>query len=367
VRMLFITKGHSAPETNEATYRAVALAEKSGNLRQLVNLIIARGITAAISGEITAAGALADRALELGVREATPSILGRVHLLQMMVRHYRGDLVGAEKHFGSGLEFFDHPSVRRISGVTVAAFNYGSASAWMSGRGDVARDRMARMNAASGSNPYDDAFSLHFAAQLQTWMREYEQAQASAARVLELSDKHQFLELATPARCVLLLVRAQMGRTTEGLVLIRREIAGMSRRIGSDMRLSNLYAYLGEAQRLAGATEEALETIEKSLNVNPEERVYRPETLRIRGELRLEQGRRELAEADFREAIALAQSMSAKAWELRATTSLARLLRDTDRRDEARTMLADIYNWFTEGFDTADLKDAKALLDELAG
>jgi predicted ATPase len=61
----------------------------------------------------------------------------------------------------------------------------------------------------------------------------------------------------------------------------------------------------------------------------------------------------------------MARSRSAKSWELRATTSLARLLRDTGRRDEARAMLAEIYNWFTEGFDTADLKDAKALLDEL--
>ena len=74
----------------------------------------------------------------------------------------------------------------------------------------------------------------------------------------------------------------------------------------------------------------------------------------------------ELAEADFREAIALAQKMGAKAWELRAATSFARLLQDTGRHDEARSILAEIYNWFTEGFDTPDLKDAKALLEELA-
>ena len=64
--------------------------------------------------------------------------------------------------------------------------------------------------------------------------------------------------------------------------------------------------------------------------------------------------------------IAIARNMNAKAWELRATTSLARLLRDTNRRDEARTMVAESYNWFTEGFDTADLRDAKALLEELS-
>jgi predicted ATPase len=79
----------------------------------------------------------------------------------------------------------------------------------------------------------------------------------------------------------------------------------------------------------------------------------------------LKQGRTELAEADFREAIELAQKIGAKAWELRATMNLARLLAKQGRRDEAHAMLSEIYGWFTEGFDTADLKDAKALLDEL--
>jgi predicted ATPase len=86
----------------------------------------------------------------------------------------------------------------------------------------------------------------------------------------------------------------------------------------------------------------------------------------LRGEIWLKLGQTESAEADFREAIVMARSMSAKAWELRTTLSLARLLYNQRRRDEARTMLADIYGWFTEGFGTADLKDAKALLDELA-
>ena len=93
--------------------------------------------------------------------------------------------------------------------------------------------------------------------------------------------------------------------------------------------------------------------------------------LLLRGQLHLRSNtacgaaRLELAEQDFREAIEVAQRMSAKSWELRATTSLARLLARQDKRDEARAMLADIYGWFTEGFDTADLKDAKMLLDEL--
>ncbi|MBV8360164.1 MAG: adenylate/guanylate cyclase domain-containing protein, partial [Deltaproteobacteria bacterium] len=124
--------------------------------------------------------------------------------------------------------------------------------------------------------------------------------------------------------------------------------------------------FLAHAQALAGAIEDALETISQILQPNRSDaNLSWPEALRLRGELQTKQGHREPAEADFRTALTLARSMDAKAWELRATTSLARLLRDTGRRDEARTMLAEIYNWFTEGFDTADLKEAKALLEEL--
>ena len=86
----------------------------------------------------------------------------------------------------------------------------------------------------------------------------------------------------------------------------------------------------------------------------------------MRGELRLAQGQTDLAEADFRESVALAQKMEARGWELRTTMSFVRLLAKQGRRDEAQTMLVEIYGWFTEGFDTADLKDAKALLDELS-
>jgi predicted ATPase len=85
------------------------------------------------------------------------------------------------------------------------------------------------------------------------------------------------------------------------------------------------------------------------------------------GAIALKQGSSEEAARAFREAIEAAQAQSAKSWELRATMSLARLLDKQGRRDEARAMLADIYRWFTEGFDTADLIDAKALLEEFGG
>jgi predicted ATPase len=135
--------------------------------------------------------------------------------------------------------------------------------------------------------------------------------------------------------------------------------------IGCLVCISGWTTVLADAQQRAGALVDALDTVEQTLNFNPVEVRYRPETLRLRGEIRLKLRQPESAEADFREGIELSQKMNAKIFELRATIRLARLVRETNRSDEARTMLAPIYGWFTEGFDTADLKDAKALLDEL--
>jgi predicted ATPase len=169
---------------------------------------------------------------------------------------------------------------------------------------------------------------------------------------------------AARSRCCLGVARAHLGGATEGIALIRQGIAGWSE-IGTRMGISSWMTYLAEAQERAGALTDALETIQEALEVHPDELANRPETLRLYGELRLKDGEAKTAEAGFQDAIALAADIGAKAWELRTTISLARLLANQGRLGEACTMLAEIYGWFTQGFDTADLKDAKALLDEL--
>jgi predicted ATPase len=118
-----------------------------------------------------------------------------------------------------------------------------------------------------------------------------------------------------------------------------------------------------------GSFDEGLRAIDEGFKFieRTGQRYYEAELHRLKGELLLAQNSSNAqAQECFRTAIDVARRQHAKSWELRATTSLVRLLRDTERRDEARAMLAEIYNWFTEGFDTADLKDAKALLDQLA-
>jgi Tfp pilus assembly protein PilF len=124
--------------------------------------------------------------------------------------------------------------------------------------------------------------------------------------------------------------------------------------------------WLALSQMAAGTIGEAMETIEQALQTSPKEFVLVPLMLMVRGQLRMKEGHSDLAETDFREALVGACSMGAKMLELYVIMSLARLLAQQQRRDEARAMLTEIYAWFTEGFDTADLKEAKALLEELA-
>jgi tetratricopeptide (TPR) repeat protein len=364
--MLQMTTGWAASETVDARERTVALAEKSGNLTQLGNSLWSRGFTAWASGDFSTASALADQTLELALREGNPAILAYRHMLQMIVHFSRSDIVGAEHYFTTGLKFIDDPDFRQAPMISaVGLLNYGTYIAWTLGRADVARERCAQMMAAArANNPQELAFAGHCAAMFWLLMREYEQAEALAARALELSEKHLFPNEAAMSRCPLGRARAQLGRTTEGIALIRQGIAG-GLAVGQRVTLPLYGTYLAEAQEREGGIADALETTEQTLRTYPDELSHRPETLRLRGELWLKQGHTELAEAGFRESIALAQTMSAKSWELRTTMSLARLLAKYGRRDEGHAMLVEIYAWFTEGFDTADLKDAKALLDGL--
>jgi predicted ATPase len=126
-------------------------------------------------------------------------------------------------------------------------------------------------------------------------------------------------------------------------------------------------ALLSEAYEIAGQTDEAMTQLNDALQVagRTGERWLEAELYRHKGQLVLRQGHSELAEELYRQALRIAQEQEAKMWELRAAMSLARLHGDQGRHAEARDLLAPVYGWFTEGFGTPDLKEAKALLDEL--
>jgi len=366
--VLFVTRGWAAPETLTAAERVGMLAEKRGNLSQLIDSMLMRCGQAFLVGEMRMADTLADQALELAQRERSSTLLAYAHQNQVRIRYYRGDLAGAEKYFAAGLQFFDDPVFERSALLDrMDAFTKAAYCAFLSGRVNAARDRMTNAGAAVHlTSPYHQSYADMTAASLHTLIRENEEAKIVAARALELSEKHKIASVAALSRCLLGHARAQPGRPADGIELIRRGISEVLD-TGSRLVLSLCTTLLAVAQQRAGTLDDALETAEKALEVTPEILVYRPDTLRVRGELRLAKGQAELAEVDFRDSISLAKSMGAKAYELRAAMSWARLLASQGRADEARAMLAEIYNCFTEGFDTPDLKEAKALLEELAG
>jgi predicted ATPase len=126
-------------------------------------------------------------------------------------------------------------------------------------------------------------------------------------------------------------------------------------------------ALLASACEAAGQVEQALALVDDALQIAERTREgwFAAELNRNKGQLVLRQGHSEAAEELYRKALSIAREQKAKLWELRAAVSLARLRRDQGRRAEAREFLAPVYGWFTEGFDTHDLKDAKMLLDEL--
>jgi predicted ATPase len=143
------------------------------------------------------------------------------------------------------------------------------------------------------------------------------------------------------------------------------------RAIGTLISLPSLFAALADAFARCGNVDEGLAAVEEGLTMSRTggDRFSLPEIHRIRGELLLDRSTadRDAAAAAYREAIKIAQAQQARSLELRAATSLARLWRDEGRHDEALSLLAPVHDWFTEGFDTPDLKEAKALLEELRG
>jgi tetratricopeptide (TPR) repeat protein len=355
-----------ANESINAAERAVALSQKSGNLKQLADSTGYRWFLARTSGDIRLSSALADQTLEVARREGSAASLSFAQIAQFIVRYDLGDLGGAEKHFAAAQKFFEDPGYRRFMFPIIGlAFAHASMNAWILGRIGAAREHEARMMVTVDKNkPLAMAACTQYAAIIRTLIRDHAEAQRLAAEAVDLCEKISFAQGAAASRCVLGYERTLLHHAAEGPALIRNGIAAMDA-MASRSGLGALTALLAEALAHQGSLPEALDTIEQALRVNPAELTFRPELLRVRGELRLRLRRRDEAEGDFREAITMAVGMSAKSWELRATMSLARLRAFEGRRDEARAMLAEIYNWFTEGFDTADLKDAKVLLDEL--
>ena len=223
--------------------------------------------------------------------------------------------------------------------------------------------------AQATSNPVGLAFAAGALGAVRLYRREILAVQENAEFVIALSTRHGLTEVLPLVLAQRGWVLAQHGRCEEGVRQIQDVLTGLISN-GASLVLTYVLNLLADACTRIESLDERQPILTEAASAaqNLEGRSLEAETLRLKGELLLMQNDRGTAEAQsyFERAIAVARGQSAKILELRASMRLARLIEKQGRREEARAMLVEIYGWFTEGFDTADLKDAKALLEELS-
>jgi predicted ATPase len=232
----------------------------------------------------------------------------------------------------------------------------------------LARSHEAVTLAQQVAHPFSLVLALSAAALFHQMRREERctQERAEAAHILAKEQGFPFwMAMSSLLRGWAL---AHQGQGKEGIAQISQSLSAF-RATGAEVNQSYFLALLAEAHGTLGEPEAGLTVLTEALTFmdTTGERVWEPELYRLRGELLLQQNSNNEAEAEtcFQHAISIAQNQSAKSWELRATTSLARLWQQQGKRQDAHDLLAPVYNWFTEGFDTPDLQDAQALLDAL--
>jgi class 3 adenylate cyclase/tetratricopeptide (TPR) repeat protein len=240
---------------------------------------------------------------------------------------------------------------------------------WMLGYPDQARaaSNAKDDHARRRNHPFDLAFALTLGAQVFDYLREPEELlrrTEEAERICRVHGVALLGEIMAEISRGIVSLRA--GRAADSVVQLDKAIGRLTS-TGHRVWVRYLRALQGEGLALTGDLEGARKLIDESVAATEsgEERVHYAEVLRLRGWVLMLQGRREEAEASLRAAIEVARAQEARSWELRSATTLARLLADRGDRAAARDLLSGIHGWFTEGFGTHDLKEAKALLDAL--
>jgi predicted ATPase len=373
---LMAVRGFAAPESERAYIRARELCERVGDPPELFPALFGLWVMYMLRGELPRTYGLAEQLLRLAQRANDPALLLLAESALGQTRFTMGDFLLASEHLEMAISLYDRERHRslafRYGGVDagVCCLSYAASVLWHLGYPDQAlkRGNEALALAQTLSHPLSLAFAEFFFGILLQYRRDARAAQETAEALMALSTEHGLTDWLAWATALRGWAMTEQGRNEEGIAQIQEGLAA-SRATGAELLRTYYLCLLAEGCTETGRLDNGLNALTQALAAADEHeiRYYEAETHRLKGELLLKQDQPNAPEAQrcFQRAIEIARKQSAKSWELRATTSLARLLRDTGRRDEARAMLAYIYCWFTEGFDTADLKDAKALLDEL--
>jgi predicted ATPase len=289
-----------------------------------------------------------------------------------------GALRSARAHLEQSITFYDPQQHRDLVSLygqdpKVTCLSYAAWALWLLGYPEQAlrRSHEALSLAQELAHPFTRAMALQWASTLHRCRREGPATQERAEAVMALARDQGFVQRLAGGTVLRGSALAMQGACMEGVAEMQQGLATY-RAIGAGLGLTHYLALLAEAYAQAGQTAAGLAVVAEAPDVVAKhgERFCEAELYRLQGELLLAQEgtkqKRVEAETCFRQALDAARRQQAKSLELRAAMSLSRLWQQQDKRNEARELLAPIYGWFTEGFDTADLQEAQALLDELS-
>ena len=373
---LSATRGWAAAEVELVYARARELCRQIENTLQMFPALFGLWGFYDVRANLEAALELGEQLLAAAQQEQDPALLVLGYRALGETCFWLGDLVQARIHLERLSALYDperHRSLAFLYGSDPGSGGLGflAGTLWMLGYPDqaVQRSQEALALAQQLSHPFTLAFALMTMTYLYHFRRDEQEVLACTEKLLALATKHGFAQSwATATRYRGWALNVQ-GQIEEGMNLIDQ---GSKAYLATGAGISRPYvlALLAEALGKIGRVKEGLLVFPEALGLieKNKDRLYEAELYRIKGELVLQSQGHNMLEAEgcFQQAIDVARQQSAKSWELRASTSLARLWQQQGKCNEAREMLASIYNWFTEGFDTKDLRQAKALLDELS-
>jgi predicted ATPase len=372
---LMHTKGFTAPEVGRVYARARELCQQVGEAPQLFPVLWGLWYFYNAGAEHQAARELGQQLLSLAQRLQDAALLVVAHRALGNTLYHLSELAPARAHLEQGMALYDPQQHRSL------AFLYGQDPAvtcrawvalalWLQGYPDQARQKIheALTLAQELAHPLSLAYALDWAAMLYRFRREGEAAQEQAAAAITLSTERGFAVYLAWGLILRGWALAEQGQGAEGIAQIRQGLA-VYRATGGQAVLPYHLALLAEAYGKEGQAGEGLTMLAEALTLvnNNGERNYEAELYRLKGELLQQQatGSGGAVETCFRQALDMARRQQAKSLELRAAVSLSRLWQQQGKRAKAHELLAPIYGWFTEGFDTADLQEARALLEEL--
>ena len=326
-------------------------------------------------GELRTAYELGEQLLTVARGVQDSGMLSRAHMMHAETLYWLGEFARAREHCAQGFASFDPTQRRALSllygnDAGVGCRFFEAVSTWQLGYPDRALRAGHEMLAVAKelSHPFTLVFAHYFTAVVHQLRREARAALEQVDAMLDIARERGFaLYVAWGSSLRGWALAQEEGREADGIDQTSRGIAAC-RAMGATTSLSRSLAVLTEAYSRTGQAEEGLKALSDALALveKRDERCWEAELHRLRGALLLRAGESEAeAEACFRRAIQVARGQGARSWELRASTSLGRLLHRQGREVETRAFLQGIYGWFSEGFDTADLVDARALLDAL--